>query len=172
MDVNYFYLELDLLGFSCASAQELLETGSSGHPAERRAASVLSLDFDGTRKLSAVSMTRHGLLKLPNLIDIALFSITTLSVGLAGSWRESLFWRCGCHRFAGIWAARFFHRSLGRAHENFHRDQGLSFHNLSKSSTFNSFGPGMALRILCFLTLSCLDGFDRNRSDYYPAAME
>ena len=85
MDVNYFYLELDLLGFSCASAQELLETGSSGHPAERRATSVLSLDFDGTRTLSAVLKTRHGLLILPNLIDVALFSIGTQSVGPAGS---------------------------------------------------------------------------------------
>ena len=105
MDFGYFYLRWDLLGVSYICVRELQETGSFGHPEERRAALVLSLDFDGTRKLSAVSMTRHGLLKLPNLIDIALFSITTLSVGPAGSWRGSLFWSCGCHRFAGTCAA-------------------------------------------------------------------
>ena len=160
------------MGDSYACDQELPETGSSGHPGERRAVWVLSLDFNGTRMLSAVSMTRHGLLKLPNLIDIALFSITTLSVGPAGSWRGSLFWRCGCHRFASTCAEFIFHMSLGRAHENFHRDPGSSFHNPSTLSTFNSIGPGRAPRILCCETLSCPGGSDRNRSDCCPTARE
>ena len=151
-------------GVSCICDRELPEIRSSGRPEVRRAAWELALDFDETTKLSAVSMTRHGLLKLPNLIDIALFSITTLSVGPAGSWRGNLFWSCGWHHFAGTCAACSFHRWPGRAHENFLRDQGLSFHNRSKLSTFNSFGPGRAPHTLCCETLSCLGGTDRNRS--------
>lgn len=171
MDFGYFCLRWDLLDVSyICCVRALQETGSFGHPEARKAALGLSLDFDGTRKLSAVSMTRHGLLKLPNLIDIALFSTTTLSVELAGSWPGSLFWRCGCHRFAGVCAACFFHRSLGRAHENFLLDQGSSFHNPSTLSAFNSFGLGRAPRILCCVTLSCPGGSDRNRS-CCPAAV-
>ena len=82
----------DLLGVSYICDWELRETDSDlGHPAMRRVIWELSLDFDGTGKLSAVLKTRHGLLRLPNSIDVALFSITTLSVGPAGSWRGNLF---------------------------------------------------------------------------------
>ena len=87
----------------------------------RRVTSALSFDFGETLKLSAVLKTRHGLLKLPNLIDIALFSITTLSAGPAGSWQGSLVSSCDCHRFAGTCSVDFFHKLLEMAHENFHR---------------------------------------------------
>ena len=158
-------MDWGLLDASYICDLELQEIDFSGHPEAKRAIwQPLPNYFDGIRKLSAVSTTHHGLLILPNLIDIALFSITTLSVGPAESWRGRSFWRYGWHRFAGTCAACFFHRPLGRAHENFHLDQGSSFHNPSTLSTFNSFGLGRGPRILCCVTLSCLGGSGRNKS--------
>ena len=147
-------------------------TSSLSTVALRRAAWELASDFDGTRKLSAGSRTRHGLLKSPNLIDIALFSITTLSVGPAGSWRGNLFSSCGWRRFAGTCAACSFHRWPGRAHASSLRGQGLSFHNRSTWSTSNSSGPGRAPHRLCCETVPCPGGTGRSRSGCCPAAVE